>query len=82
MDFDVQVLFSGGVGSRSSLLHVCLESGWPCRSRAVSCVSMKYLKPSRLRNAFFSVVSLVSTVALNSVAPMAAAVAGHGNLAF
>jgi hypothetical protein len=31
---------------------------------------MKYLKPSRLRNAFFRVVALVATVALKVVAPI------------
>ncbi len=36
---------------------------------------MKYLKPSRLRNAFFRVVSFDRTVPFTSVAPMAAVTA-------
>jgi hypothetical protein len=72
----IQVRFSGGVGSKSSLLHDCFVPGWPCWSSAVSWVSMKYLKPSRLRKAFLNVVAFAPSVARSSVAPIVADLSG------
>jgi len=65
---DLHVLFSGGVGSKSSLLHLAFEPGCPCLSSAVSGVWTKLLKSAPLRNAFLKLVAFSAALALKLVA--------------